>query len=88
MSQLGHGDTQFGGSVINAMITQQGYQISFNEVFHLLGWITSGLSGPLEFASTFGWQGKHFSLQLRHISNAGLHEPNRGETMALAGLSF
>ncbi|MBB6247341.1 acyloxyacyl hydrolase [Rhodanobacter sp. A1T4] len=49
---------------------------------------TPGLSGPLEFASTFGWQGKHFSLQLRHISNAGLHEPNRGETMALAGLSF
>lgn len=49
---------------------------------------TPALSGPLEFASTFGWQGKHFSLQLRHISNAGIHEPNRGETMALVGVSF
>jgi DHA2 family multidrug resistance protein len=39
LQQLGHGDTQLGGSVINGMITQQGYQISFNEVFHMLGWI-------------------------------------------------
>ncbi|HEY0197426.1 MAG TPA: DHA2 family efflux MFS transporter permease subunit [Rhodanobacter sp.] len=43
MTQLGHGDTQLGGSVINDMITQQGYQISFNEVFHALGWIFVGL---------------------------------------------
>ena len=49
---------------------------------------TPGLSGPLEFASTFGWQGKHVSVQLRHISNAGIHEPNRGETMALVGVGF
>ncbi len=39
MQQLGHGDAQLGGSVINGMITQQGYQIAFNEVFHVLGWI-------------------------------------------------
>jgi len=39
LSQLGHGDNALGGSVINDMITQQGYQISFNEVFHVLGWI-------------------------------------------------
>jgi MFS transporter, DHA2 family, multidrug resistance protein len=39
MSQLGQGNTQLGGSVIDGMITQQGYQISFNEVFHLLGWV-------------------------------------------------
>ncbi|WP_158880956.1 DHA2 family efflux MFS transporter permease subunit [Rhodanobacter sp. L36] len=43
ISQLGHGDTQFGGNMINEMITQQGYQISFNEVFHALGWIFVGL---------------------------------------------
>jgi DHA2 family multidrug resistance protein len=39
MQQLGHGDAQVGGSVINGMITQQGFQISFNEMFHALGWI-------------------------------------------------
>ncbi|MFC5527787.1 DHA2 family efflux MFS transporter permease subunit [Rhodanobacter ginsengisoli] len=43
MSQLGHGDPQVAGSVINNMITQQGYQISFNEVFHALGWVFIGL---------------------------------------------
>lgn len=39
ISQLGHGDTQLASGMINQMITQQGYQISFNEVFHLLGWV-------------------------------------------------
>ena len=43
MTQLGHGDTQLGGSIINGMITQQGYQIAFNEVFHALGWVFVGL---------------------------------------------
>jgi DHA2 family multidrug resistance protein len=43
LSQIGHGDVQTGASVINDMITQQGYQISFNEVFHALGWIFIGL---------------------------------------------
>ncbi|MGN6654975.1 MAG: DHA2 family efflux MFS transporter permease subunit [Rhodanobacter sp.] len=43
MQRLGHGDPQLGGSVINGMITQQGFQISFNEVFHALGWIFIGL---------------------------------------------
>jgi DHA2 family multidrug resistance protein len=43
MQQLGHGDPQLGGSVINGMITQQSYQISFNEVFHALGWVFIGL---------------------------------------------
>jgi DHA2 family multidrug resistance protein len=39
ITQLGHGDATAGSSMINNMITQQGYQISFNEVFHALGWI-------------------------------------------------
>jgi DHA2 family multidrug resistance protein len=43
VQQLGHGDPQLGGSVINGMITQQSFQISFNEVFHALGWIFIGL---------------------------------------------
>lgn len=43
MTHLGAGDRQLGASMINDMITQQGYQISFNEVFHALGWIFIGL---------------------------------------------
>ncbi|MFC4765582.1 DHA2 family efflux MFS transporter permease subunit [Dyella koreensis] len=39
LSTLGGGDQQTAGVMINQMITQQGYQISFNEVFHVLGWI-------------------------------------------------
>ena len=39
IGQLGHGDSQLGASVINGMITQQAYQISFNELFQALGWI-------------------------------------------------
>jgi hypothetical protein len=49
---------------------------------------TQALSSGYEFVSSLGWQGKHFSVQLRHISNASLHEPNRGETMALVGVGF
>jgi DHA2 family multidrug resistance protein len=39
LDRIGQGDPQLGASVINHMITQQGYQIAFNEVFHLLGWV-------------------------------------------------
>jgi hypothetical protein len=49
---------------------------------------TQALSSPFEFVSTLGWQGRHFSAQIRHVSNAGLHNPNRGETMALLGVGF
>jgi hypothetical protein len=49
---------------------------------------TMALSGSLEFVSTLGWQGKRFSVQLRHISDAGMRDPNRGETMALVGVGF
>ena len=49
---------------------------------------TQALSSPYEFVSTLGWQGRRFSVQLRHVSNARLHQPNRGETMALAGFAF
>ena len=33
------GDPQTAAAMINQMATQQGYQISFNEVFHVLGWV-------------------------------------------------
>ncbi len=49
---------------------------------------TQALSSAYEFVSSFGWQGDRFSFQLRHISNGSFHQPNRGETMALAGLRF
>jgi Lipid A 3-O-deacylase (PagL) len=49
---------------------------------------TQALSSTYEFVSTLGWQGRHFSFQIRHISNGDLHLPNRGETMALVGVGF
>lgn len=49
---------------------------------------TQALSSGYQFVSTLGWQGRHLSFQLRHISNGSLHEPNRGETMALVGIGF
>ncbi len=39
MERLGGGDRQAAAATINQMITQQSYQISFNEVFHVLGWV-------------------------------------------------
>lgn len=49
---------------------------------------TQALSSHYQFVSTLGWQGKHLSLQIRHISNGGFNGPNRGETMALVGVGF
>ncbi len=43
LDHIGRGDPQLGAAVINGMITQQGFQISFNEVFHALGWVFMGL---------------------------------------------
>jgi hypothetical protein len=57
-----------------------GFELAYNQ--HL----TKSLSSHYEFMSTLGWQGKRFSFQLRHLSNGGFHEPNRGETMALLGI--
>jgi hypothetical protein len=49
---------------------------------------TDALSSPYEFVSSFGWQGEHWQVFARHISNGDLHEPNHGETMLMAGLAF
>lgn len=47
---------------------------------------TRALSSAYEFVSTLGWEAKRFSIQVRHISNGSLHEPNCGETMLLMGV--
>lgn len=47
---------------------------------------TRALSSAYEFVSTLGWQAKRVSIQVRHISNGSLHEPNCGETMLLLGV--
>lgn len=49
---------------------------------------TEALSSHYQFVSTLGWQGKHLSFQIRHVSNGSIHEPNRGETMALVGIGL
>jgi len=49
---------------------------------------TQALSSVYEFVSTLGWQFKYLTLQVRHISNGSFKQPNRGETMALAGIRF
>lgn len=49
---------------------------------------TQALSSGYEFVSTQGWQWRHWSIHIRHVSNGGLHNPNRGETMALLGVGF
>ena len=60
--------------------------LSFQPAFHTGR--TQALSSPYEFVSTLGWQGRHFMLGIRHISNGDLHRPNRGETMAVLGVAF
>ena len=50
MSQIGHGNAPLAASVINNMITQQAYQISFNELFYALGWIFFLLIGAVWLA--------------------------------------
>ncbi|MEW9571720.1 DHA2 family efflux MFS transporter permease subunit [Rhodanobacter sp. Si-c] len=39
LQQLSHGNPQRGAEALNGMITQQGFQMAFNEVLHALGWI-------------------------------------------------
>jgi len=63
-----------------------------NAFFGFQGALTDGktdaLSTPYEFVSTLGWQGHHWQVMVRHISNDDFHKPNHGETMLLLGLAF
>ena len=45
-------------------------------------------SSAYESVDSVGWQWHHLSFEIRHISNGRLHQPNRGETMALVGVGF
>ena len=51
---------------------------------------TDALSSRFEFMTSAGWQGGHFIVVLRHISNAHLlgGGKNLGETMLLGGVKF
>jgi hypothetical protein len=49
---------------------------------------TQSLSSVYQFVTTAGYQGDRWSLGVRHISNGGFHQPNRGETMLLVGVAF
>lgn len=51
---------------------------------------TDALSSRFEFMTSAGWQGGHFVVMLRHISNAHLlgGGKNLGETMLLGGVKF
>ncbi|WP_430391921.1 lipid A 3-O-deacylase [Dyella sp. 20L07] len=68
-----------------------------NDWYHHLFWTaqvaaqagrTLALSSGGEFVNSLGWQGDHWTFQIRHISNAGIKGSNRGETMALVGVAF
>jgi DHA2 family multidrug resistance protein len=39
LQQFSHGNPQRGAEVLNGMITQQSFQMAFNEILHALGWI-------------------------------------------------
>lgn len=51
---------------------------------------TDALSTHVEFMTSVGWQGGHFIVMLRHVSNANLFGggKNLGETMVLAGMRW
>jgi hypothetical protein len=51
---------------------------------------TDALSSRFEFMTSIGWQQDHFTVLLRHISNAHIlgGGKNLGETMLLAGVRF
>jgi len=49
---------------------------------------TDALSGGPQFISSIGWRWGRVSLLLRHISNAGLHNPNEGENILQLGWRF
>lgn len=49
---------------------------------------TDALSGNPQFVTTAGWQWSRFSLLLRHVSNASIHQPNDGETMLVGAWRF
>lgn len=46
------------------------------------------LSGPLQFLTAVGWSAQHWSISLRHLSNAGIEGRNHGETYLMVAWHF
>ena len=46
------------------------------------------LSGYGQFITGLGWRGRHLTVNVRHISNAGTTGRNRGETFLLLGYAW
>lgn len=49
---------------------------------------TMALSSGGEFVNSIGWSGTYWTFQIRHASNGGFKGENRGETMALVGITY
>lgn len=49
---------------------------------------TDALSGPVQFGTALGWSGERVEILVRHLSNAGLKGPNRGENQLVLGWRF
>ncbi len=49
---------------------------------------TEALSGGPQFVTSLGWRWPQLTVLVRHISNAGLRDPNGGETMLLGSWRF
>jgi hypothetical protein len=49
---------------------------------------TEALSGGPQFVTSLGWRWPRLTVLVRHVSNAGLRDPNGGETMLLGNLRF
>ncbi|CAN5606425.1 hypothetical protein BH23PSE2_BH23PSE2_05060 [soil metagenome] len=49
---------------------------------------TEALSGGPQFVTSVGWRWPPLTVLVRHISNAGLRNPNGGETMLLGSWRF
>jgi hypothetical protein len=48
----------------------------------------AALSGHWQFQTAIGYQMDHWTISARHMSNAGIREPNHGETFALVQYGF
>lgn len=49
---------------------------------------TDVLSGHVQFQSALGWRYRRVGLSIRHLSNGGIEERNRGETFVLLQVGF
>lgn len=80
-------DVYVAGAGLRLVDWWQGAFASFQ--LGVAGGRTAALSSAGQFISSVGWQGRHWMVMLRHISNGDLFGgENRGETMLMAGVRF